>query len=541
MKIALAQINTTIGDFDGNFNKIISYSKNAVKENTDLIIFPELAITGYPPLDLLENENFIKKNLHYIEKIKNLELKIAILAGFVDRNISNKGRRLFNAVKLIYGKKEIATIHKTLLPTYDVFDESRYFETGINKSPVKFRNINAGIAICEDIWTDGYKYKANPAEMICKRKPDIFITVSASPYEINKNIVRENILKKLSKKYYIPSLFINLVGGNDSLVFDGSSFAVNKEGKVCLRAKSFAEDLVIFDTENEHRELPCLEIPDEENILNALKLGLKDYISKTGFKTVVIGLSGGIDSALTAAIAVMALGSENVTGITMPSRYSSKESVTDSEKLARNLHINLIKLPVDSIFQAFLDDLASIFNNKTPDVTEENLQSRIRGVILMAFSNKFGSMVLNTGNKSELATGYCTLYGDMAGGFAVLADIDKTAVYKLAGYINREKEIIPDSIFKKPPSAELKPGQKDEDTLPPYPVLDPVINKYVENNMTVDKITGMGFDRDTVISVVSMINRSEYKRKQAAPGIKITSKAFGEGRKIPMAHRFKEE
>jgi NAD+ synthase (glutamine-hydrolysing) len=237
----------------------------------------------------------------------------------------------------------------------------------------------------------------------------------------------------------------------------------------------------------------------------------------------------------------MALGSENVTGITMPSRYSSKESVTDSEKLARNLHINLIKLPVDSIFQAFLDDLASIFNNKTPDVTEENLQSRIRGVILMAFSNKFGSMVLNTGNKSELATGYCTLYGDMAGGFAVLADIDKTAVYKLAGYINREKEIIPDSIFKKPPSAELKPGQKDEDTLPPYPVLDPVINKYVENNMTVDKITGMGFDRDTVISVVSMINRSEYKRKQAAPGIKITSKAFGEGRKIPMAHRFKEE
>lgn len=540
MKIAIAQINTRVGDLKNNFAKTLEYIQRARKSGADLVVFPELSICGYPPEDLVERKAFVKKNVEALEALLPHTTGIGVLCGFAQPNDSAEGHPVYNAAALIDDGKLIGIQHKTLLPNYDVFDEMRHFEPAKEKKVFSFRGMNLGIGICEDSWNDKdfWKqrlYHTDPIEELIRQGADILLNISASPFHVNKNLLRLKMFKSIAQKYQIPCLFTNLVGGNDSLIFDGSSFALNAEGEILAQATPFAEDLAIVDMNNGRSVPNSWAMNDEEQILEALMLGLSDYLWKCGFKKAIIGLSGGIDSALVATIAAKALGKENVIGVLMPSRYSSGHSTGDAKALAEKLGIEYRTIPIEPMYQSYLDSLKPQFGGLPEDITEENIQARIRGNILMALSNKLNAMVLSTGNKSELAVGYCTIYGDMCGGLAVISDVPKTMVYRLSRWINRSEEIIPENTITKAPSAELKPNQTDQDSLPPYDVLDGILKSYIEDVKEEDEIIALGYDAVVVKKVLKLVDRNEYKRRQAAPGLRVTTKAFGFGRRNPIA------
>lgn len=542
MRILLAQINTTVGAVEGNLKKIIKVIQRAKEHKIDLVVFPELTIPGYPPKDLLDFEWFIENNKLAIEQIAKLTDGIGVIVGFADTNPEKKGKSIFNSAAFLYNGQVIHHHHKCLLPTYDVFDEGRYFEAATQANVVNFKAAHIGIAICEDIWNDKsywtkQPYKFDPVEEMAKKGIDVLIAIHASPFYTGKRELKNEMLSNLAKRFSLPIINVNLVGGNDGLIFDGASTCFDRMGEIVVQARDFCEDFIVCEYEN--RQLKGLikeqTAPGEERIFKAICLGLKDYVSKCGFKKVVIGLSGGIDSAVTAAIAAEALGKENVIAASMPSKFSSHHSVDDARTLAKNLGIKIAPIPIQNICDGFTKSLEKIFSGAKPDITEENIQARIRGTLLMALANKYNLLVLATGNKSELAVGYCTLYGDMCGAIAPLGDVPKTLVYKLAHYINRKQEIIPKNTIEKPPSAELRPDQKDTDSLPPYNILDPILNAYIEEHKSVEEIIAIGLDEKTVRWTVRKINLSEYKRQQAPIALKITSKAFGYGRRFPIA------
>jgi NAD+ synthase (glutamine-hydrolysing) len=573
LRLAMAQINTTVGDFEGNTEKILKAFDESKALGVDIITFPELAICGYPPEDLLFKPKFIDENLRALDRIIKASSGITVVVGFVDA----KGD-IYNAAAVIHNGKLVDVYHKIYLPNYGVFDENRYFQAGRDCTVYVIAGVIVGINICEDIW-----YEAGPATVQAWAGAEVIINISASPYHFGKRNFRERMLGTRASDNVAIVAHNNLVGGQDELVFDGNSIVFDEKGQLMARGKQFQEDLVIADLDAESvfrtrlhdprwrktallqekqrwhapkivvsetilnaskpplepRQVVVKDVPGE--IYEALVLGTRDYIHKNGIKKVVIGLSGGIDSSLVATIAVDALGPSNVIGVSMPSRYSSSGSVSDAELLARNLGIRLLTIPIEKVFQAYLDILAEPFKEVIPDVTEENIQARIRGNLLMALSNKFGWLVLTTGNKSEMATGYTTLYGDMAGGFAVIKDVPKTMVYQLARYRNAlaGRELIPRTVFEKPPSAELRPDQKDTDSLPPYNLLDSVLRAYVEEDKSVEQIIAMGIDEKVVKKAARLVDSSEYKRRQAPPGVKITSRAFGRDRRLPITNRFK--
>ena len=573
LRIGMAQINTTVGDFSGNMQKILEAAAEARSSGVDLLTFPELAICGYPPEDLLFKPQFIEENLRSLERVIDGSSGLTVVVGFVDAK-----EDIYNAAAVIHDGKLVDIYHKIYLPNYGVFDENRYFRAGIECPVYIISGVGVGINICEDIW-----YEAGPATAQAYSGAEVIVNISASPYHFGKGNSRERMLATRASDNVVILAYNNLVGGQDELVFDGNSMVLDEKGQLIVKGKQFEEDLIVADLDIEsvfrtrlhdprwrkgtllleeqgwretklvvsevlsaspkpplpQRQLQVRGLPAE--VYDALVLGTHDYILKNGFEKVLIGLSGGIDSSLVAAIAVNALGSSNVIGVAMPSRYSSSASTSDAELLAQNLGIRLITIPIEKAFQAYLDMLAEVFEGTEPDVTEENIQARIRGNILMALSNKFGWLVLTTGNKSEMATGYTTLYGDMAGGFAVIKDVPKTMVYELARYRNSlaGAELIPSTVIDKPPSAELRPKQKDIDTLPPYELLDPVLTAYVEEDKSVEQIIAMGIDEEVVKRAARLVDTSEYKRRQAPPGIKITPRAFGRDRRLPLTNRFK--
>ncbi len=547
MKLALAQINPIVGNLEYNYKLHTEYILKALKNGAEIIVFPELSLIGYPPKDLLEKPIFVEKYFEYEKKLKKFseDKDLYIIFGGIDKN-KEKGKYLYNTAIVLYKGKIITKGYKILLPTYDVFDEIRYFERGKKPVTFNFKKYKIGISICEDVWSIE-KYKIincdfDPVKYLKEHQNiDFLINISASPYFENKEVIRKSLLKEQFKTHNVPIIYVNQVGGNDELIFDGNSLIIDKNGKI-FSAGNFRENLffVKFDDLKIENVYPTdvKEYTGIESILQALILGLKDYVRKCGFKKVVLGLSGGIDSALVATIAVFALGSENVFALSMPSEFSSKGSITDAQKLAKNLGISLKVIPIKKIFRAFLDALNPIFKDLPFNIAEENIQARIRGTLLMAISNKFGHLLITTGNKSELAMGYCTLYGDMAGGLAVIADVYKTKVYELANFINRDREIIPQSIINKPPSAELRPNQKDEDSLPPYPILDKILKAYIEEYKSFKEIVEMGFDEELVKNVLYTVDRNEYKRYQAPPCLKISVKSFGFGRRMPIAKGF---
>jgi NAD+ synthase (glutamine-hydrolysing) len=546
MKIALAQINPTVGDIDGNAEKILDYIRQAKSEGAELVIFPELSLIGYPPKDLLLKPSIVDRNLERLEDLAEKTSGITAMVGCVQRNSLPRGRPLHNSIAVLSEGRIVSVHHKSLLPSYDVFDENRYFEPGPMTALARAGDRKIGISICEDLWTlqdvvGRVRYHQDPLAHLAGAGADLFINAAASPFVIGKEELRSRLVSEHAKRYQLPVVYVNQVGGNDELLFDGASSVYDAAGKLIARARSFEEDLLLVDFD--HRPSGRIEpVPgDVEAVYRALELGLIDYVRKCGFKRgVVIGLSGGIDSSVTAAIAVSALGPDKVLGVSMPSRYSSPASATDAKELAENLGMCYTQVPIDPIHRAFEDQLAPLFEGTQPDVTEENIQARIRGVILMALSNKFGYLVLSTGNKSEVAMGYCTLYGDMAGGLAVISDVPKQMVYELARYINREREIIPENVMRKPPSAELRPNQTDQDSLPPYELLDQILKLYIEEERSAEEIITRGFDPKVVEQVIVTVDQNEYKRKQAAMGLKVTSRAFGFGRRMPVAQRFQQ-
>lgn len=546
MKVALAQTNQTIGDIPRNVAKIIDYGKKAINLGAEMVIFPELAICGYPPKDLLLKESFVKSNLEGLSQVAAGLKGIACVVGFVDFN-KGSGRRLFNACAYIKDGQIQAVQYKTLLPTYDVFDEGRYFEPASEYALPLLANKKFGLSICEDIWNDKdiwpqQPYRIDPIEQLVQLSPDVLINISASPFAAGKEHIRHELVRHQALKHKLPVLYVNQVGGNDELIFDGRSIVVNSDGKLIARAKAFEEDLLVVDLDTMTGTIA--ESPEDKvaNTLEALELGVRDYMLKCGFKKAVIGLSGGIDSAVTAAIACSAIGKENILGVAMPSPYSSGHSVEDARQLAKNLDIEFEIIRIEEPMQAFTNILDPHFAGTKPDVTEENIQARLRGITLMALSNKFGYLVLTTGNKSELAVGYCTLYGDMCGGLAVISDLPKMMVYSVARYINERagKELIPESTISKPPSAELRPGQLDQDSLPPYVVLDGILQAYVEERRSIEDIIALGYKPEVVQDVINKVDHNEYKRYQAAPGLKVTAQAFGSGWRMPIAQRYKE-
>jgi NAD+ synthase (glutamine-hydrolysing) len=546
MKIAIAQINPIIGDFNYNFEKIKCFADKAIELNCDMVVFSELVISGYPPRDLLEKNDFVDANLACLNRLLSSIRGIGVICGFVDKNSDDKGKPLFNSAVHFEDGNILHKVHKRLLPTYDIFDESRYFEPGRESVPYSYKGHRIGLTVCEDAWNDEdiFKrrlYTTDPVALVVKAGADLVINVSASPFYVGTREFRWNMFGSMARKYGVPLIFVNQVGGNDSVLFDGISTVFDKNGNVVARARDFNEDLMVFDSEapeSSKGDLHPISNSDTESILKALVLGTRDYVTKCGFSRVVIGLSGGIDSALTACIAVKALGRENVSVVFMPSQYTSKENFEDTQNLAENLGIVLTQVPIDGIFKEFLRFLSPSFKDNEPGITEQNIQARIRGTILMGLSNKHGSLVLSTGNKSELAVGYCTLYGDMTGGLAVISDVPKTTVYDLARFINREKEYIPPRIITKAPSAELKPDQSDQDDLPPYELLDSILKGYIEDFKGADDLVQMGFDKDIVEEIIFKVDRNEYKRHQAAPGLKVTSKAFGYGRNYPIVQGY---
>jgi NAD+ synthetase len=533
-----------VGDIAGNEARISAAYSRAVSAGADLLLVPELAITGYPPRDLLLKKTFVKKNLEALDRLALATGKTALAVGYVGKNEQGPGREVTNCVALLQNGKIIARRLKSLLPTYDVFDEDRYFEPATENAPVPFNGTSLGLTVCEDVWNDedfwrDRRYRRNPAIELSLAGAKIILNVSASPWNLGKNRLRREMLSKLAAKCKCPVVYCNLVGGNDELIFDGASLAYTSQGELSAEAKLFEEDFVVLDMDSapaiEHKELV-----EEEKVYKALVLGLRDYMHKCGFKSALLGLSGGIDSALTAVIAVEALGKENVRGVSLPSQFSSQGSLDDARKLAENLDIQYDVIPIQPMFLSAKAQLKTVFNGKPEDTAEENIQARLRGVVLMGMSNKFGSLLLTTGNKSELAVGYCTLYGDMCGGLAVISDVPKTLVYRISRWINRDREIIPEPSITKAPSAELRPDQTDQDSLPPYDILDAVLEDYVVNGFSASEIIGKGNDESMVKRVVRLIDFNEYKRRQAAPGLKVTTKAFGVGRRFPVAQRYRE-
>jgi NAD+ synthase (glutamine-hydrolysing) len=542
VKVALAQIDPTVGDFTGNLQKIVAFSRRAADLGARLTIFSELAICGYPPADLLEKPSFLARCRMAVEELRaaTFDLPTAVLAGVALPADGADGKPAFNAAVLIDHGNLLLEQHKCLLPFYDVFDEQRYFSPSGPQKVIDFEGTRLAVTICEDAWNDKsfwprQLYDIDPVVELMRQNPALLINLSSSPFWHHKRTIRREMLAAIARRDNIPVLMTNQVGGNDSLVFDGSSLALNARGELIAQAASFEEDLVIIDPFNSSP----VQLPDDdetEAAYRALVLGTRDYVRKCGFQKAIVGLSGGIDSALVAAIAAEALGAENVIGVGMPSPYSSSGSIEDSRQLALNLGIRFETIGINELFSDFNHALAPLFKGLPPDTTEENIQPRIRGTILMALSNKFGALVLTTGNKSEMAVGYCTLYGDMVGALAVIGDLVKTRVYAVCRWINREREVIPATILDKPPSAELRPGQMDTDSLPPYDVLDPIVEAYVERYETPESIAEeRGFPLDLVQQVVRLIERSEYKRQQAAPVLKVTSKSFGMGRRFPIA------
>jgi len=545
MKIALAQINTTVGALQANTSKIITHLAQAQQAGAELVLFPELSISGYPPLDLLDQESFIDQNLACLQTITAATQNfpgLTVMVGYIERNQTRQGKRLHNAVAVICEGQRLSTHFKTLLPTYDVFDEDRYFEPASQVSPVQLGACRTGVTICEDIWNDSdfwsrRLYLQDPIDALQAQGIDLLVNLSASPFHLGKPQLRVSMVQALCRKYGVPAIYLNQVGANDSLIFDGHSFVVNAQGELVWLDTGFAESFTVLDLE-QLKPIQPQWLPDMGMLEAALSLGIRDYLGKTGFKSVVMGLSGGIDSAVTAALAVQALGPEQVTGVAMPSQYSSQGSIDDARALAQNLGIRFEVIPIQPAFDSLRQSLQPIFGDRPEDVTEENLQARIRGNLLMAMSNKFGHMLLTTGNKSEMAVGYCTLYGDMCGGLGVIADLPKTWVYQLAEYLNREQEVIPRNTIDKPPSAELRPDQKDQDTLPPYEILDAILQAYIEDHKSEAEIIGQGYDAQTVAWVIRCLNLNEHKRRQAPPGLKVTRKAFGQGRRYPIARGY---
>jgi NAD+ synthetase len=547
MKIGFAQINPIVGDLSGNFEKIAGTYERLAAAGAELVVTPELAIPGYPPQDLLFKSQFVPQNLEILEKLQTRVRDAGLLVGFVDRN-QGRGKPFHNAAALLQPGLPIAKTHKSLLPTYDVFDEDRYFEPARSVAPLMFGAKKIGVTICEDIWTEYYLprplYDIEPVRSLVEQGAEMILNLSASPFGLGKPAVRREMVATLARTYRRSICYCNAVGGNDQLVFDGNSIAVNEAGELIAQLPAFRIAEEIVDTEAS-QPMQLEEADDMADLFEALSLGVRDYLTKCNFKSAVLGLSGGIDSAVVAAVAVNALGAENVLGASMPSPYSSRGSIDDALALARNLGIKCLQIPIADAFTAFKAQFAEVFAGLTEDTTEENMQSRLRGMILMALSNKFGHLLLTTGNKSELAVGYCTIYGDMAGGLAVISDVPKTMVYALARWINSDKsragwrgEIIPVSTIDKPPSAELKPGQTDQDSLPPYEMLDEILRLYVEENMSARDIVAHGFEEKTVRWVQRRVDINEYKREQAAPGIKVTSRAFGVGRRMPIAQQY---
>lgn len=543
MKIALAQINTTIGDFKGNSELILEYSRRAGQRNADLVVFPELTLTGYPPKDLLDRPDFIQANLKTLRALQKQIQGPACVVGFVDVRKVKTGRRLANAAALIHQGKILHTVHKRLLPSYDVFDEGRYFEAGKGLPPtVTFKGRKLGISICEDMWSDesfwGRRfYTQNPIQDQMEAGADILINISASPYSMGKGEVRRDILTRPARQYGVPVVYVNLVGGNDDLIFDGTSLVIDSKGREVLRLPSFREDLEVINL-NRTRPKSYPKIKQEAQVLDGLIMGLRDYMRKCGFKKAVVGLSGGVDSSLTAWIAAAAIGPKNIVGISMPSPYSSKGSLRDAETLARSLGMEYRVYPIGDLYGEFKKVLG-YQKEKKVDVTLQNIQARIRGILLMALSNRENRILLSTGNKSEMSIGYSTLYGDMAGGFSVLLDVPKTLVYRLARLANSRKKAIPLSTLRKPPSAELAPNQRDQDDLPPYEVLDDILRAYMEEGQEPKEILKRGHSKNLVEQVLQRLDNNEYKRMQAPPGIRITSKAFGYGRRVPITSRYR--
>jgi NAD+ synthase/NAD+ synthase (glutamine-hydrolysing) len=543
VKIALGQIDTTVGDFSGNAQKITEYARRAAQAGAGLILFPELSVCGYPPRDLLEKPAFLRRNGEVLEKIAAETRDIAVIVGAVTPARQETGKSVMNSAVLLRGGKVEFVQSKMLLPTYDVFDELRHFAPAQKQELLPFCGNQMALTICEDAWNDKHfwhhrLYGVDPVEQLVKAGGNFVLNISASPWHFGKRTTRRRMLAAIATEYKVPVVLVNSVGGNDSLVFDGSSVVIAPDGRVVAQAKSFEEDLVYFDSATLQGEVHEQVMGAEASSYAALVLGTRDYVRKCGFKKVLVGLSGGIDSALTACIAADALGAENVMGVGMPTKFSSQGSIDDSKALAKNLGMSFELVAIEEIYESYLEALKAAFAGCKQDVTEENIQSRIRGAVLMALSNKRGALVLSTGNKSELGVGYCTLYGDMVGGLAVISDVPKTLVYKLSRWVNRERERIPAATIEKEPSAELRPGQKDTDVLPPYEVLDAILEDYVEDYKTAEEIAGSrGFDLALVRGIIKMIERSEYKRQQAAPGLKITEKAFGMGRRFPIAQK----
>ena len=578
MKIALAQIDTMVGAFDSNASRIVARAREAADRGAELVLFPELALCGYPPKDLLELGEFVDRCRAVLEELSTNPVfaRVPALVGFPERH-GGPGAGLFNAVGLLQGGRVAAVFRKCLLPTYDVFDEGRYFDASPESGPlVEIGGVRLGVSICEDLWNDKQfwklpRYLRDPAEELAAKGAELILNVSASPYAIGKPAVRRRMLRAAARRHGLPIAMCNLVGGNDSLIFDGRSLLVRADGEVQREAQPFAEDLVVEElAPRQHRPLgaaprggPAVSRPatdadpgalavvaateaelDDETcreLADALTLGIRDYTLKTGFKSAVLGLSGGVDSALTAVLAARALGPDNVTTIAMPSRYTASMSNDDAALLAKRLGVHFRTVAIEPIFQSFLAALEPVFAGRAPDVTEENLQARIRGTLLMAFSNKTGALLISTGNKSELATGFCTLYGDMAGGLAAIGDLSKTAVYALSRWFNREgpSEVIPERILTRPPTAELRDNQTDQDTLPPYDDLDKVLRGHVEEHLGVRRLIERGFPEPLVRRVLKLVVQSEYKRRQAAPALRVTARAFGEGWRFPIAHGYR--
>lgn len=549
MKIALGQINTTVGDLTGNVERMISMAHEASAQGAQVVVFPELSITGYPPRDLVEKPTFIERSEQSVKRLasETVNLDIALVCGYVGRASSTAGKNATNSAAVLKKGSILFQQTKMLLPTYDVFDEARYFAPADNQKLFRLDQAPVALTICEDAWNDKQfwerqLYRRDPVDELIASGGQVLISINASPYHMGKRALRHEIFTAAARHHGVPVVYVNQVGGNDSLVFDGTSFAMNAEGKMIASAASFAEDMVFVDLAQNHGD-HHQTLPDEcDAAYEALVLGTRDYIQKCGFRRVLLGLSGGIDSSLTAAIAADAVGPENVVGVGMPGPFSSEGSVNDARALAANLGIRFELAPITPMYGEFLKVLDPLFAGAPRDVTEENLQARLRGVTLMGLSNKWSAIVLTTGNKSELAVGYCTLYGDMCGGLAVISDVPKTLVYSLSRVANkRHPNAIPASVFEKPPSAELRPDQKDTDSLPPYEVLDPILRAYVEESRSPQQISDeLRVPVDLVKQIVNLVDRNEYKRQQAAPGIKVTSKAFGIGRRFPIAQKYVE-
>ena len=543
MKIALAQFNPTVGDFEGNSKRILELAAEAKSRGAELAVFSELCVCGYPPQDLVERPSFVERNQQELVRLAKA-IPLPSLVGFVGDAMDKTGKPVANSAALIANGKILFEQRKMLLPTYDVFDESRYFHPASSQLIFPFNAEQLGITICEDCWNDErfwpYRlYDRDPVAEIVGKGSSLLLNLSSSPYTIDKRSLRHDMLQTIAREHRVPVVYVNQVGGNDSLIFDGSSVAFMPDGRVAARAKSFEEDLVLFDSVTGEGDIRPLIEDEHEAAFGALVIGTRDYVRKCGFRKVVVGLSGGIDSALVAAIAAEALGAQNVTGVAMPGPYSSEGSCRDARQLALNLGIEFLTLPITEAFASYRQTLAGTFAGLSEDVTEENIQARIRGNFLMALSNKFGSLVLSTGNKSEMAVGYCTLYGDMAGGLAVISDVPKTVVYELSKFVNRNRELIPRETLLKPPSAELRPNQKDQDTLPDYAILDRILKAYVEDVRSPEEIADhYNLPLDLVRSVALRVDQNEYKRKQAPPGLKVTSKAFSVGRRFPLAQKF---